>query len=91
VSPLGHSPAASSSAAGGSATAPGGSAQPAPFSLINADSAGPSHQQLAVDLTASAGGTRDYLARDLRISFTALNTSVDTAPPDECTRRRPAS
>jgi prepilin-type N-terminal cleavage/methylation domain-containing protein len=61
----------------------------APFVLTPASQDGAGYQRLGINLTASAGGPRDATERRLTVTFTALNTSIDTTPPTPCAQQRP--
>jgi hypothetical protein len=61
-----------------------------PFDLT-ADQTGTGYQRLAVRISASAGGARDAADRAMSVTFTGLNTSVDSPVPTSCSQYRPAS
>jgi Tfp pilus assembly protein PilE len=58
-----------------------------PFVFIAADGSGSESQQLELHILVGAPGSTN--SRASTISFTAVNTSIDTAEPTECTQHRP--
>jgi type II secretory pathway pseudopilin PulG len=61
-----------------------------PFVLTEAGDDPSGHHRLTVTLTAVAGRTADATARATAVTFTALNSSVDTGRPTACSDDRPA-
>jgi prepilin-type N-terminal cleavage/methylation domain-containing protein len=62
-------------------------ATPTPFNVIQATSTF-NFQRLQLELTATAGGGSTSTAKGTNITFTALNTSLNTASSTTCTEGR---
>lgn len=60
-----------------------------PFVLTQAGEDPSGHHRLTVTITAVAGRTADTTARQTAVTFTALNSSVDSDRPTACSDDRP--